>query len=560
MRSGRAAHRRRVRRRLFVGGAGVLAVVAALSTIVAVNGVPWRSSTSSARAQGRSHTPSPKSAATTTASTAPKDPLVAPWVAIENLKPGTAAWHVTDPGKPGEIEGYANVVSAQRGDQVTLYVSTTAPTYKVDAYRVGFYQGLGAHLVWSSEPQTGRRQASPTATTASGTSVIEAHWDPSLTVDIADSWAPGDYLFMLTASTGGQQWVPLTVRDDSSHAAYLIMNAVTDWQAYNTWGGCSLYQCPGGRSTWHRLGARANEVSFDRPYGFGSGAADFGGNELPLISMMEANSLDVAYTTDVDLDLHPELVLQHKALLSLGHDEYWSKEMFDGAQNARDHGVNLAFFGANAIYRQIRLMPSPLGPARREVNYRSTADPIRRTDPALTTVSWRESPVNRPEQTLIGEQYECNPVRADLVVSDASSWIYAGTGLKNGDHVPITVGTEYDRFDPNVAGAPQNVDIIAHSPVRCQGRSSYADVTFYSAPSGAGVFASGTNWWISKLNPPGPGNPHEPMIIAMTMNVLRAFGLGPAGAAHPTTGNWHELPGVRRSHNGSTTSTTGESN
>jgi hypothetical protein len=173
-------------------------------------------------------------------------------------------------------------------------------------------------------------------------------------------------------------------------------------------------------------------------------------------------------------------------------------------------------------------------------------------------VSWRESPVNRPEQTLIGEQYECNPVRADLVVSDASSWIYAGTGLKNGDHVPITVGTEYDRFDPNVAGAPQNVDIIAHSPVRCQGRSSYADVTFYSAPSGAGVFASGTNWWISKLNPPGPGNPHEPMIIAMTMNVLRAFGLGPAGAAHPTTGNWHQLPGFSRSRNRSTTSTTAD--
>ena len=83
-------------------------------------------------------------------------------------------------------------------------------------------------------------------------------------------------------------------------------------------------------------------------------------------------------------------------------------------------------------------------------------------------------------------------------------------------------------------------------------------VTFYSAPSGAGVFASGTNWWISKLNPPGPGNPHEPMIIAMTMNVLRAFGLGPAGTAHPTTGNWHQLPGFSRSRNRSTTSTTAD--
>jgi hypothetical protein len=195
------------------------------------------------------------------------------------------------------------------------------------------------------------------------------------------------------------------------------------------------------------------------------------------------------------------------------------------------------------------LTPSPLGPARRQVNYRSTDDPARKIDPKLTTVSWRELPVNRPEQTLIGQQYECNPVRADLVVSHASSWVYTGTGLKDGDHVHITVGTEYDRYDPT------NVEVLAHSPVRCHGKSSYADVTYYTAPSGAGVFASGTNWWISKLSPPGPGVPHEPAVIAMTLNVLRVFGSGPAGRSHPSVANWRRLPGikVRRS---ATTSTT----
>jgi hypothetical protein len=394
--------------------------------------------------------------------------------------------------------------------------------------------------------------------------MIEARWQPSVPVRLDASWPPGDYLFKLTASTGGQRWVPLTVRDDGSRAPFMLMNAVTNWQAYNTWGGCSLYMCPGSAGASRSaqgggvvsapVGGRAKQVSFDRPYAEGGGAADFLGNEMPLVALMEAFGFNVTYTTGVDLDRNPQAVLRHAVLLSLGHDEYWSKSMFDGAEAARDQGVNIAFFGANAIYRQIRLTSSPLGPARRQVNYRSTDDPGRKINPSLTTVSWRESPVNRPEQTLIGQQYECNPVRADLVVADASSWVYAGTGLKNGDHVPVTVGTEYDRYDPNVKG-PVNVAVLAHSPVRCHGKSSYADVTYYTVPGGGGVFATGTNWWISKLTPPGPGNPHEPAVIAMTLNVLRLFGSGPAGREHPSVANWRQLPGFKVNR-GATTSTT----
>jgi hypothetical protein len=94
--------------------------------------------------------------------------------------------------------------------------------------------------------------------------------------------------------------------------------------------------------------------------------------------------------------------------------------------------------------------------------------------------------------------------------------------------------------------------------VRCHGKSSYSDVTYYSVPSGGGVFASGTNWWISKLNPEGPGNPHEPAIITMTLNVLRVFGTGPAGLAHPSVANWKQLPGFKLNR-GVTTSTTAAS-
>lgn len=483
----------------------------------------------------------PRSSTTSSSTTTTTEPEVtgvySRLIREENAKPGTSNWRLGDLGAASDIEGYADVTSAQRGDQVTLRVSTLAPSFTVEAYRMGWYQGLGGRLVWTSAPTPGQRQPGPSWIEATDTA--EAHWEPSLAVLIDDAWMPGTYLLKLVASTGQQRWVPLTIRDDTSTAAYAVMNAVTTWQAYNRWGGCSLYACTKGR------GERAKVVSFDRPYDVvGGGAADFAGNELPLIMRVEELGLDVTYLTNVDLQQRPQLLAQHKVLISLGHDEYWSKQMFDGAMQARDGGVNLMFLGANAVFRQIRYEPSAIGPDRHVVNYRSGADPIRRVDPAQTTVSFRESPVNRPEAALIGQQYECNPVRADLVVTDPGAWVWEGTGMTAAQHLEIVVGSEYDRYVPG-QGGPENVQVLAHSPVRCRGRASYSDVTYYTAPSGAGVFATGTNYWVSKLEPPEfPASPHNPVIVAATKNVLLAFGEGPAAAKHPSIPNWQGLPGL----------------
>src|SRR5205085_6733764 len=100
--------------------------------------------------------------------------------------------------------------------------------------------------------------------------------------------------------------------------------------------------------------------------------------------------------------------------------------MRTGAQRARDQGVNLAFLGANAIFRHIRFEGSDLGPDRRVIDYKSaTEDPT--ADTNEKTVDWRAPPLNHPENSLIGQQYECNPVSADMVVFDASSWLLNGT-------------------------------------------------------------------------------------------------------------------------------------
>ena len=468
----------------------------------------------------------------------------AAWVVQENARPGTSDWRLTpSPGK-GMIEGYADRVSAQQGDRVTLYVSTDAPTFTVEAYRIGYYGGLGGRLLWKSAEVQGVKQAKPDRD--SKTNMIDAQWAPSLTVPLTAAWPQGDYLFKLVASNGHQQYVPLTIRDDRSTAAFVVQNAVTTWQAYNLWGGYSLYEGKNG-SGGSDYEHRSRVVSFDRPYQLGGGSQDFVGSELPMVSMVESLGLDVTYWTDVDLHERGSLLGQHKALLSLSHDEYWSRTMRDNARAGRDRGLNIAFFGANAIYRHIRFEPSGLGPDRHQVDYKvAREDPLFGTENKEVTSDWRAFPVSEPESTLIGNFYECNPVKADMVVADDAAWVFAGTGLTSGDRLHQVVGSEYDRYDPTVPG-PKNVQILTHSPLRCHGKASYSDMTYYTAPSGAGVLATGTNNWIVKMSEDCPPTATytcpKDALIKVTTNVLNAFGVGPAGLAHPSTGtNLKDLP------------------
>ena len=222
-------------------------------------------------------------------------------------------------------------------------------------------------------------------------------------------------MLKLVGSNGAQSYVPLTIRDDSSRAALVIQNSVTTWQAYNDWGGYSLYHGPGGS-----FGDRSRVVSFDRPYEARRGSGDLFWIEAPVIYLAERLGLDVTYWTDIDLHQRPGLLMRHRALISLGHDEYWSSAMRRGALFARSHGVNLAFLGANDVYRHIRLEASPLGEDRREVNYKVAAeDPLYGVDDDEVTSQWREGPVPRPESLLLGGLYQCNPVTADMVVSVA---------------------------------------------------------------------------------------------------------------------------------------------
>jgi hypothetical protein len=219
---------------------------------------------------------------------------------------------------------------------------------------------------------------------------------------------------------------------------------------------------------------------------------------------------------------------------------------------ARNAGTNLAFLGANAIYRHIRFAAGD----RVIICYKDAAiDPLYGTDNAETTQQWRDPPDPRPESVITGVFYECNPVSAPYVVYDPSSWIFAGTGAYRGERFPGMVGPEYDRLNPAVP-FPRPMQVLAHSPLTCDGFSTFSDSVYYTVKSGAAVFASGTMRWVCAMRGPYCGHgltwAAGRFVDRATQNLLRAFAAGPAGLAHPARDNLArvKLPGISALSNG----------
>lgn len=456
----------------------------------------------------------------------PRRPAVAPAPApAENSRPGTSAWRVRKAGAEHAVEGFADHVSVLPGESFRLFVSTTAPGYTVTAFRMGWYAGRQARAVWTSPHQAGERQAA--AKTTGKTHTVTAPWRPSLTV-ATNGWPAGSYLLRLDADSGAQRFVPITVRSPDTAGKVVLLNATTTWQAYNMWGGRDLYKGPGG------FDGRSRAVSFDRPYD-GNGAVKFLAFEQPAIALAERTGLPLAYETDNDLDRNPHLLDGARALITLGHDEYWSAAMRNEATRARDAGVNLAFLGANAVNRHVRFEPTALGADRLVVCYKSAdEDPIK--NPAEKTQDWRLSPDPRPENALIGIEYVCFPADGAWTVRRPGDWLFAGTGARTGERFPGLIGPEADALTKD-GPAPRPIEVLAHSTITCGTYTTTSDATYYTAGSGAGVFASGTMRWVCAMRGSACGHgvtaKAAVFVSRVTENMLRAFAAGPAGRTHP---------------------------
>jgi hypothetical protein len=452
--------------------------------------------------------------------------------AAERSRPGDPDFWVRSAGPADAIEGYADQVSVRPGQPFTLHVSTTGSSFRVSAYRVGWYRGAQARLVWRSGEIRGRRQ--PGASFASATRTVSTRWEPTLTVT-ADGWPEGAYLLRLDASHGHQRYVPLVVRSAEGAGKTVIVHAPETWQAYNLWGGYSLYQGEDGS-----YGTRSLQVSFNRPYD-GDGAIRFMTYERAFVVLAERTGIPLAYTTGPDIERDPAIVQGATAIYTLGHDEYWTPRRRAAITRARDAGTNVAFLGANTCYRRIRLAQGASAD-RTVICYKTDVrqDPMYSADPALATTDYRLPPAPDPESTLTGVIYEGYPVDAPYVIHQPDHWLYAGTGVRRGQSFEHLVGVEFDRVNLGYP-TPRPIEVLAHSPVTYEGQPDYSETAYYTTSSGAGVFASGTMRWVESMmaGRRGDGTDHHisaaagRFVTRVNTNLLLGFARGPARDHYP---------------------------
>ncbi len=452
---------------------------------------------------------------------APKNAIEA-----ENCLPGTPSsqWYVDGSGSTN-IQGFTTDISVNAGQTIFFKISTTAVSWRIDIYRLGYYQGNGARFITSISPLVSLPQIQPPCLTDSSTGLIDCgNWAISASWAVPSTVTSGVYFARLVRLDTGEVGVVIfVVRDDSSHSDILVQTSDPTWHAYNDYGGNSLY-------TGNPAG-RAYKVSYNRPFHNFYRAWLFD-SETPMIRWLEANGYDLSYFTGVDADRNGAVITQHKIFMSVGHDEYWSGGQRANVEAARAAGVHLAFFSGNEIFFKTRWEPSIDGtntPYRTLVSYKETQanaviDPA---DPPTWTGYWRDGRFSppadggRPENALTGTIFQVNsgPRNDPINVpqDDGRMRFWRNTSIATlgpGQVATLPTGVLGYEWDSDLDNGFRPAGLIKLStttlPVSTYlyfnpspppgyyyfgNANATHNLTLYRAPSGALVFGAGTMQW-----------------------------------------------------------------
>jgi len=425
------------------------------------------------------------------------------------------------------VWGYADRHSVSPGESFTIMLSTSldlkSVTGKIEVFRIGYYGENDRKLVYSGSPvQVEQNDVELTAAS------LGAGWPPAWHID-TDSWESGYYTVDFIDDWDGQRdlniaFIVVTNRDKSCDI--LVELSTNNYQAYNDWGGSSLY-------TSAFAGDRAQMVSFDRPT-----PPDFFEYEYHFVLWLEqlaaAEDLKIDYATNFDIYRDPAFAEKYKLFISGSHNEYWSKEEFDAVhRRIFELGKNTLFLGANAAYWQVRYgdLDNPagrLGRGRQLICYKDIDDPIRqrvddeREAMLLVTAMFREE-ARRPETMLMGVAYQsyfeaASDARYSYFVARTDLPFFAGTGYREGEPVGDVVGYEWDNTDPDGDGKrlwdaeksqirPLDPSLIKvafkGAPVDLDGKQGTAEAVYFISPAGARVFSTGSIRWAWGLGKPG---------------------------------------------------------
>ncbi|GEM_PF-430190 len=470
-------------------------------------------------------------------------------VACENSKPGTdpSEWDIDGAGD-SDIQGFATTMSITPGSTVKFKIKGSS-SYSVDVYRLGYYQGLGARRQAPGWTVTNPVAQPACISDASTQNYDCGNWAVSTQWAVPSSAVSGVYIALLSMGNHYSQ-ITFIVRDDSSHSDVVFKTSDATWQAYNTYGGASYYVAPDSLTGTQ---ARAFKISYNRPFatrGWQAGRDFLFSNEYPTLRFLEANGIDVSYTTDVDVSTGTTVLSQHKTFLSVGHDEYWTLPERNNVEAARNAGVNMAFLSGNEAYWHTTLAPSIDGtstPNRTLICYKDSWETSQINPSGEATPTWRDPAYaapngSRPENSLTGTMYMSNFTDLAITVSAAQgkARLWRNTSLASlpaggsAALAPHSIGYESDedvdngsrpaglmRLSETTGSTTQEVQNPAGTVV-APGTTTHS-LTLYRAASGALVFGAGTinwGWGLDQHHDGDNSNAPDPRMQQATLNLL----------------------------------------
>jgi len=498
-------------------------------------------------------------------------------VACENQLAGDSPsdWEIQGAGDTS-IQGFATQMGVDVGQTESFKIDTPSTAYHIDILRLGYYGGDGARIVATIKPSVTLPQNQPACLTDSSTGLIDCgNWAVSASWTVPSTAVSGVYVAHLvrddSQDQGGDSQIPFVVRNDASHSQILVVTSDETWEAYNDYGGNSLYTCsvacPPGNPEAYKA---AYAVSYNRPFD-GSFTTDGGLSylyyaEYQMINWLEMEGYDVSYINDAEIEQNPSLLLNHKVILFSGHDEYWSAGERSAVQAALAQGVNMAFFTGNEVFWKTRWANSEDGSNtsyRTLVTYKETHfnAPVDPDDPPTWTGAWadpRFSPPadgGNPANALTGQEFLVNSGTSDITVPSQYSKLRiwkntAVASLTAGKTLTIGPGDsmlgdewdvdadngfrpagEFDMSSTTVSGVQPFLD---YGSTTGTGTETH-NLTLYKAPSGAYVFGAGTiqwSWGLDDVNgwdssgPPSGAVP-DPNVEQFTVNLFALMGIQP---------------------------------
>ena len=497
------------------------------------------------------------------AETTPCAPPTSNTIACENLLPGTpeSDWGESGSGDPS-IQGFATAMSVNVGETVEFKILTTAVSYHIDILRLGYYQGNGARKIAPAVlPSAPLPQEQPSCLTFSDTGLIDCgNWAVSASWAVPETAVSGVYIaHLVREDTGGGSLIPFVVRNDASTSSIVFQTSDETWQAYNDYGGNSLYVCTVDCPAAAPAAAprAAFKVSYNRPFKHNARSTNWlMATEVPMIRFLEANGYDVTYLSGLDTSIRGPLLLNHKVFLSTGHDEYWAGSQRTNVETARDAGVNLAFFSGNEMFWKTRWEPSAdesLTANRTLVCYKDTHFNAP-TDPVSWTGTWRDPRFGtaggggNPENSLTGQFFLVNAGSTDIKVpaeyANMRLWRNTDAAALTGNQSLIlgpgldTLGYEWD-VDADNGFRPAGAFKLSSTTIDSRevftdygsnvapGRVTH-NLTMYRAASGALVFGAGTVQWSYGLDGYTTGRAPDRNMKQATVNLLADMGAQPA--------------------------------